>query len=341
MSQREPFEIEPAMLRDHAEAARVDRIWRRLESNVAVPTPPKRSFSLAWAPALAAGLVVGFLVGHNTLPPETTAPNSLVAEPTSLEPAGPREQRSTPQSQAEEPEQRSEHRQQQRRVARRVNPSEDPADSPDFFVEPPVVASSAPAVLRLPPAPPRWLQLADRGEYQHAYQALEEHGGFDVVLLQASADELMILVDVARATGNRGRAIQALRRVTRSFVSDPNAPIAAMTLGRMLMQAGDHKGASEAFLLYRRLSPEGDFAEDALASDIQAAVEEGNLERAQALAKQYETDFPDGRHLEQIREQLSTTEQASGSDSETETDSEDSEEADEEPSLVLPTESPY
>ena len=133
------------------------------------------------------------------------------------------------------------------------------------------------------------------------------------MLAKASADELMVLVDVARATGNRGRAIQALQRVTESFVSDPNAPIAAMTLGRMLMQAGDRKGASEAFSLYRRLSPEGDFAEDALASDIQAAVEEGNWERAQTLAKQYETDFPDGRHLEQIREQLNSAEPADGS----------------------------
>jgi predicted Zn-dependent protease len=279
-------------------------------------------------------------MGHETAPPAVTAPSALVAEPSNLEPAGPPEPRATPEHQPEQPEQRGDHQQHPPRALHHGLANEEPAENPDLVSEP-VLAVSAPPVLRLPPAPPRWLQLADRGQYQHAYQALEEHGGFDAVLLQASADELMILVDVARATGNRGRAIQALRRVTQSFVSDPNAPIAAMTLGRMLMQAGDHKGASEAFLLYRRLSPQGDFAEDALASDIQAAVEEGNLERAQALAKQYETDFPDGRHLEQIREQLSAAAQANGSDSQTETDSDGFKEADGAPSLVLPTESPY
>jgi predicted Zn-dependent protease len=202
------------------------------------------------------------------------------------------------------------------------------------------VVESVPAAIAGPaPAPPLWLTLADRGEYQRAYHGLEEHGGFDAVLLNASADELMVLVDVARATSNRGRAIQALRRVTQSFVSDPNAPIAAMTLGRMLMQAGDRKGASEAFSLYRRLSPQGDFAEDALASDIQAAVEERNWERARTLAKQYEADFPDGRHLEQIREQLNTAQQTAGPDAEASVDDQSAEV--DSVALPPPLDSPY
>lgn len=309
--------IESDALRDNASSARVGRIWKRLESNlVPAQRTSKRSFSLAWAPALAAGLALGFLVGRKSVGPELPPPGRLVAEPTSAEPAGPPEQpSSTERAPAREPEQSEPRGLRQPPRAPRLLPSAEAHDALDYSDVPVAPTAMAPLV-RTPapaPSPALWLQLADRGDYERAYQALEEQGGFDQVLSHASADELMVLVDVARATGNRGRAIQALRRVTESFVSNPNAPIAAMTLGRMLMQAGDRKGASEAFSLYRRLSPEGDFAEDALASDIQAAVEAGDWERAQSLAKQYETDFPDGRHLEQIREQLNTAAPADGS----------------------------
>lgn len=312
MSRHQRFDIDHTALRDNAEPARVLRVWARLESNL-VPRSPtaKRSLSLAWVPALAGGLAVGFLVGHEYSMPTHTAPSTLVAEPTSLEPAASPEQQPTRETTRAEPPKPDDSKARRRSsVAHPVLPLEEPVEVSEV-PDAPVVETAAPStIVRAAPAQALWLQLADRGEYERAYHSLEEYGGFDMVLLRASADELMVLVDVARATGNRGRAIQALRRVTESFVSDPNAPIAAMTLGRMLMQAGDRKGASEAFSLYRRLSPEGDFAEDALASDIQAAVEEGNWERAQTLAKQYETDFPDGRHLEQIREQLT---QANGS----------------------------
>lgn len=315
--QRRPPQIESGALRDNAGGARVERIWKRLESNLVPPRrAPKRSLSLAWVPALAAGLSLGFLMGRESAGPELPPPGRLVAEPAAPEPAGPADQPSNAErAPAREPEQNEPRGLRQPPPAPRLLPSAEAHDALAYSDVPVVPTAMAPLV-RAPapaPSPALWLQLADRGDYERAYHALEEQGGFDLVLAQASADELMVLVDVARATGNRGRAIQALRRVTESFVSNPNAPIAAMTLGRMLLQAGDRKGASEAFSLYRRLSPEGDFAEDALASDIQAAVEAGDWERAQTLAKQYETDFPDGRHLEQIREQLNTAEPADGS----------------------------
>jgi TolA-binding protein len=104
--------------------------------------------------------------------------------------------------------------------------------------------------------------------------------------------------------------VQALRRVTEQFPGDPNAPIATMMLGKLLMQAGDRQGAAEAFSLYGRLSPQGDFAEDALANHFEAALEQGDIERARRLARQYETDFPDGRSLEDIRAQLGAAEEA-------------------------------
>ena len=352
MSQRRPPPIEAAALRDNAGGARVERIWKRLESNLVPPRRvPRRAISLGWVPALAAGLSLGFFAGRESLPPDLGQPGRLVAEPAPPEPAGPPEQQSnTERPPSPEPDRGERRGLPQPPRAPRLSPSANAGLLPNVessdafdFSEVPVAPTAAAPIARTPaPSPALWLQLADRGDYERAYDALEEFGGFDLVLSKASADELMVLVDVARATGNRGRAIQALRRVTESFVSDPNAPIAAMTLGRMLMQAGDRKGASDAFSLYRRLSPEGDFAEDALASDIQAAVEEGNWERAQTLAKQYETDFPDGRHLEQIREQLNTGQHTDAPTPEPEPADGDAEApADEAEEVLPPADSPY
>jgi hypothetical protein len=346
--QRRPPTIEAAALRDNAGNARVERIWKRLESNLVAPQRvPRRSLSFGWVPVLAAGLTLGFFAGRESTPPDLAQPGRLVAEPAPPEPAGPPEQQLNAER-SPTPEADSDKRRglPQPPRAPRLSPSANAGLLPNVesndALEVPVAPTAAAPIARTPvPSPATWLQLADRGDYENAYQALEEFGGFDQVLSNASADELMVLVDVARATGNRGRAIQALRRVTESFVSDPNAPIAAMTLGRMLMQAGDRKGASDAFSLYRRLSPEGDFAEDALASDIQAAVEEGNWERAQTLAKQYETDFPDGRHLEQIREQLNSGQHADTSTAEPEAADGETEAQEDQAEVLPPADSPY
>ncbi len=151
---------------------------------------------------------------------------------------------------------------------------------------------------------PRWLVLVERGEYAAAFQAVDEAGGFDAVVAKASAEELMTLADVARAAGQQGRAIQVLRRVIQLYPDDPNAPVAAMMLGNLLYRAGDAVGAAEAYALNRSLSPQGDFAEDALAREFEVALEAADVERARALATQYEREFPQGRRLGDIQEQL-------------------------------------
>jgi hypothetical protein len=151
---------------------------------------------------------------------------------------------------------------------------------------------------------PLWQRLADEGYYPGSLAAIDQEGGFDTVLGQASAEQLMLLADVARGTGQRDRAILALRQVLGQHGSDPNAPVAAWTLGNELSKAGDAMGAAEAFALYRALSPNGDFAEDALAREFEVAIGQGNVEHARRLAEQYAKDFPDGPRLADIRAEL-------------------------------------
>jgi TolA-binding protein len=76
--------------------------------------------------------------------------------------------------------------------------------------------------------------------------------------------------------------------------ADPNAPVAAWMLGNELAKTGALAEAEQAFAMYRALSPSGDFAEDALARQVDMAAEQGNLDHARKLAGQYLKEFPDG-----------------------------------------------
>jgi hypothetical protein len=152
----------------------------------------------------------------------------------------------------------------------------------------------------VPQSKAEWVLLVERGEYAAAFQRLEESGGFDAVLESGSSEELMTLVEVARFVGQQGRAIQALRAVTERHQDDPNAPIAAMILGNLLNKSGDPVGAAQAYALNRRLSPGGDFAEDALVGEFDMALAAGDVSRVERLRAKYAAEFPEGRHLESI-----------------------------------------
>jgi hypothetical protein len=152
--------------------------------------------------------------------------------------------------------------------------------------------------------PPAWQRQADLGDFSAARAALEVSGGWDVALVSASPEQLMTLVDVARASSERDQAVRALRRVLDAFPGAPEAPLAAWTLGNLLDQSGDQAGAADAYAMYRRLSPAGDFAEDAAARQVEVALAQRNLELATQLVDQYEKDFPNGRRLAELREEL-------------------------------------
>ncbi len=160
--------------------------------------------------------------------------------------------------------------------------------------------SAVEATPEVPAELPTWQRLANGGEYEAALFDLAQAGGFESVLVSSNAEQLMLLADIARATGQRQRAITALRRVVSEFPSEPVAPLAAWSLGRALEKAGDNEGANAAFAAYRSLSPQGDFAEDALVRQLRTAVQRREREVAQELAAQYSTDFPQGRRRDEV-----------------------------------------
>jgi TolA-binding protein len=292
-ARRELPDLPEGALRDHGTEERVDRIWQRLEGDLAVSRP--RRNVMFWAPAAAAIVFgLGVFVGARWFAVTTPLPTTVAAEP----PSEPNE----------------------------VLPSQGPVPSPEEQQEtypsvplkrapiPVIGVAGAPAILGEPvtpppttllvPTTPTWQVHADNGDYEPAWTALEAQGGFDSVLGKASADQLMLLYEMAVFKKQSGRAMQALRAVVDYVPNDSNAHMAAYQLGAALQKAGDNAGADKYFAIARALNPKGDFAEDALARQIQAAAAQGNVELTKKLSEQYEKDFPNGRRIGEVRDRL-------------------------------------
>lgn len=294
MSDRRSFsEIPKEVLREHPTESQIDRIWERLDRDLSGSAKPLRAFSRAGAGAFAvATFVLGVGVGARVFS-SRPEPTPFVAAGPEARPMGAHALEPTVSA----PAASTGHRQGAERARHSSVPRRIDLPSPAS----PVEAPEAPA-----PVTPSvdWRRLADEGQYAQALAALEASGGFDAALRDKTADQLMSLVDVARATGQRDRAITALRRVVSEHGSDPNAPVAAWMLGNELAKAHDLASAEQAFAMYRALSPGGDFAEDALARQVDMAVEQGHVEHARKLAGQYIKEFPSGPRAAELQAQL-------------------------------------
>jgi hypothetical protein len=210
-------------------------------------------------------------------------------------------------------------------------------DYPETYGEPAAAPLSEPAPVVAGPA--EWERLAESSDFQGARASIDANGGFNQAIGRASASQLLVLADVARASGSREQAMLALRRVLTAYVSAPEAPIAAWTLGNLLDQSGDRVGAADAYATYRRLSPTGDFAEDAAARQVDVAFSQGNLELAGRAVDEYAQNFPKGRRLAELRKRLQAMAAPAAEASSAVSDSEEDDEA-AEPGAEAPADAP-
>jgi transmembrane sensor len=140
----------------------------------------------------------------------------------------------------------------------------------------------------------RFLELARGGEYKAAYQVLSQNPA----VIGGGAEDLMLAADAARLSNHPEEAVRYLRRVTSEHSADSRAPLAAFTLGRVLLsQLSRPAEAAEAFALSRRLRPGGGLSEDALAREAEARAAAGGAARARTLASDYLTRYPRGKHV--------------------------------------------
>ncbi|UJR78552.1 FecR domain-containing protein [Sandaracinus amylolyticus] len=100
----------------------------------------------------------------------------------------------------------------------------------------PIVAEEAPAPRAPIARPSEWRDLATRGRHDEAYEALRGRGIVREAE-RASPEQLLLLADVARLSGHPAEAVAPLERLLAEHPRDESASLAAVTLGRLFMDA--------------------------------------------------------------------------------------------------------
>lgn len=117
-----------------------------------------------------------------------------------------------------------------------------------------------------------------------------------------TAEDLLAAADRARLAGRAAEGADLLRKLLRNHRNDPRAPLAAFTLGRMLlMELSQPIEAAFFFAEARRLSPRGPLAEDSMAREAEALMQAGESASAKSRAKEYLRLYPDGRRAAAVR----------------------------------------
>ncbi len=144
-----------------------------------------------------------------------------------------------------------------------------------------------------------WRALAQDGDFEGAYRLL---GPDKASVTAESAGDLLLAADVARLSGHPSEAPPHLRKLLRVHRADPRAPLAAFTLGRVLLEElGDPRGAADAFQLVRHLAPGSPLDENALARAVEAWSRAGEVAQARGLAAEYVAKYPRGSKLRLVR----------------------------------------
>jgi transmembrane sensor len=149
--------------------------------------------------------------------------------------------------------------------------------------------------------PPRvnaqgWRQHAEQGDFGRAFALL------DAAHVTDDVEELLLAADAARLSGHAAQAVPYLQRVADRHADDPRAPLAAFTLGGVLLnQLGRPVEAEAAYARARALAPDGSLAQDALARQVEAAHRGDQAARARALAREYLERYPEGRRAQAVR----------------------------------------
>jgi transmembrane sensor len=148
------------------------------------------------------------------------------------------------------------------------------------------------APTRVGKTPGRRLAMAQRGESLAASAPAKPE----------TAEGLLAAADKARLAGRAVEGADLLRTLVRNHRNDARAPLAAFTLGRMLlMELGQPLEASLFFAEARRLSPQGPLAEDSMAREVESLAKAGESASARSRAKEYLRLYPDGRRAAAVR----------------------------------------
>jgi hypothetical protein len=156
------------------------------------------------------------------------------------------------------------------------------------------VASPAASTASPPHAPPAWRDLVMKGDYAGSLTMLGPEGVASV-LTAGSEDDVAVLADACRFTGQTEPAQRALSTLRRRFPASQAARTASFHLGRLALD----KQASPAtaaiwFKKYLAEAPSGALSEEARGLLFQAEQRAGDLELAAEHARDYLVRYPAG-----------------------------------------------
>lgn len=142
-----------------------------------------------------------------------------------------------------------------------------------------------------------WRSLSQSGDYEGAYRLLQQSTVSD-----DDSGALLDAADAARLSGHPQAAVTYLRKVLDRHGESPVAPLAAFTLGRVLLERlGQPSEAADAFAAARQLAPNGSLAQDALAREVEALSKAGRPDDAYRAARTYVETYPKGRRLRAVQ----------------------------------------
>jgi transmembrane sensor len=149
-----------------------------------------------------------------------------------------------------------------------------------------------------------WRELARDGHHREAFATLGPQGLLRETKRRGVTD-LLVLADVARLSGHTAQAVAPLERILRDFPGDPQAPLAALALGRLELDTLD-RPAKAAAALNRALSLGVPLSlrEDVRTRLVEAYARAGNRAAAQAAAAAYLREFPNGRDRSIVESQM-------------------------------------
>jgi len=144
-----------------------------------------------------------------------------------------------------------------------------------------------------------WRALADRGQYEDAFRVLHRDGAH---AMRDEPGDLLTASDVARLSGHPEDAVAPLTQLLNRHRADARAPLAAFTLGRVLLEElGRPREAAAAFRTAQSLQHSGSIAVDALAREVEADSRAGDAVAARAAAERYVAENPDGTAIRRVR----------------------------------------
>ena len=154
-------------------------------------------------------------------------------------------------------------------------------------------AATPPASTPAASASTGWRSLARHAQYREAL-AVAVGEGFDAQCEQLRAEDLVLLADVARLSGDYKRADQAYHAAMRRF---PALDRPAFLLGVMSFEARhDYRDAASWLSRYLREHPTGPLATEAAGRLVEAWDLAGDTAKAREAARDYLRDHPTGPH---------------------------------------------